>query len=118
MKKEFCQFIDMDGRSVVRLKKALPNLKVSQKMAETFKILSDPTRLKIVSALERDELCVCDLAVLIGLNQSLVSHHLQVLRQVNVVTYHRSGKMTYYSLSDDHISSLLAIARDHVDELI
>jgi ArsR family transcriptional regulator len=102
----------------MRIRKALPDQESGRRMADVFKALSDSTRLKIVSALELEELCVCDIAALAELNQSLVSHHLQTLRQLSIVKYRRNGKMVYYSLSDSHVKSLLAIARDHAREAI
>lgn len=116
MSKEVCEYISVDDAKVARIKKGLPDDDLSRKMAETFKVLSDATRLKIVTALELEELCVCDIAALTSLNQSLVSHHLQMLRLLNIVKYRRDGKMAFYSLSDSHIRALMAIARDHSRE--
>jgi len=118
MMKEVCDFLSVDEHKVARIKRALQDGILGQKMAESFKVLSDPTRLKIVLALEIEELCVCDIAALASLNQSSVSHHLKTLRQMNIVTYRRAGKMAFYSLSDSHIIALLAIARDHSRERI
>jgi ArsR family transcriptional regulator len=118
MSKEVCEFISVDTKRVARIRKALPDRDSGRRMAMVFKVLSDSTRLQIVSALELEELCVCDIAALTVLNQSLVSHHLQTLRQTNIVKYRRSGKMVYYSLTDSHIKSILAIARDHIHEEI
>jgi ArsR family transcriptional regulator len=115
--KEICEFISVDQARVNRIRKALPDLEFSQKVGNIFKVLSDPTRLKIISALELEELCVCDIAALVSQTQPLVSHHLQALRQMNIVKYRRDGKMAFYSISDNHVRALLAIARDHVREL-
>lgn len=114
--KDVCDYLSVDDKKVAGIKKALPDDTLSRLMAETFKMLSDPTRLKIVSALDIDELCVCDIAALISLNQPLVSHHLQSLRRLNIVKYRRVGKMAFYSLADNHVRALLAIARDHSRE--
>lgn len=116
MPKGVCDYLSIDEHKVTRIKKALPDEDLSRRMAETFKVLSDPTRLKIVSALDLEELCVCDIAALMSLGQPLVSHHLQSLRHMNIVKYRRVGKMAFYSLSDNHIRALLAIARDHSRE--
>ncbi|OGC95700.1 MAG: hypothetical protein A2W25_04075 [candidate division Zixibacteria bacterium RBG_16_53_22] len=118
MPKYVCEFISVDEKKVIRIRKALPDQESRRRMADVFKVLSDSTRLKIVAALELEELCVCDIAALAELNQSLVSHHLQTLRQMNIVKYRRNGKMIYYSLSDSHVKSLLAIAKDHAREAI
>jgi DNA-binding transcriptional ArsR family regulator len=85
-------------------------------MAETFKLLGDPTRLKLVHALSKGELCVCDLAAMLGVGSTAVSNHLRLLRSMRLVSYRREGKMAYYSLADDHITRLLAECLDHVQE--
>ncbi|MFH2118778.1 MAG: metalloregulator ArsR/SmtB family transcription factor [Pseudomonadota bacterium] len=86
------------------------------KLAATFKVLGDPTRTKIISALLQEELCVCDLASLIGISQSAISHQLRVLRNMNLVKYRKDGRIAYYSLDDDHISSILTAGLKHVEE--
>lgn len=86
-------------------------------MAETFKLLSDPTRLRVVQALSHGELCVCDLAALLGIGRTTVSNHLRLLRGMRLVTYRREKKLAYYSLADDHITTLLAGCLEHVQEL-
>lgn len=87
-------------------------------MAVIFQVLSDPARLSVVLALERGERCVGDLAAASGLSQSLVSHHLRVLRERNLVAFRRQGKQTYYALADAHVFALLAVARDHALETL
>ena len=86
-------------------------------LAETFKILGDPTRLRIAHALAREELCVCDLAAVLGASQSVVSHSLRALRQMRLVRYRKEGKIAYYALDDEHIGALLAEGFRHVEEL-
>ena len=85
-------------------------------LAETFKVLGDPTRLRIVYALAQEELCVCDLATVLGVSQSVVSHSLRALRQMRLVRYRKAGKIAYYSLDDDHISTMLGEGFRHVEE--
>jgi ArsR family transcriptional regulator len=85
-------------------------------LADTFQILANPTRLQIVDALARRELCVCDLAAVVGVSQSAVSHHLRQLRQMKIVRYRKDGRMAYYRLDDEHIASLFAIGLQHVRE--
>lgn len=85
-------------------------------VSETFMALSDPTRLKIVIALTREELCVCDLAALLGMSDSAISHQLRLLKSLRLVKHRKSGKMAYYSVDDEHIEDLLRIARRHVSE--
>lgn len=85
-------------------------------LAETFKALADPARAKILYALEHAELCVCDLAEIVGITDSAVSHQLRILRGLRLVKYRRDGRQVYYSLADDHIRTLLAQGLAHVEE--
>jgi len=83
-------------------------------LAETFQALSDPTRVRIIAALSRQELCVNELAELLGLTGSAVSHQLRLLRAQRLVRYRRDGKVAYYALDDDHIGNLFAEGVRHV----
>ena len=84
------------------------------KLAELFKILGDPTRLKIVELLLENEMCVNYIAETMGMGQSAISHQLRVLRQARLVTYRKEGKTAYYSLNDDHVEGLIRLGMDHV----
>ncbi|MFY9604298.1 MAG: metalloregulator ArsR/SmtB family transcription factor, partial [bacterium] len=84
------------------------------RLAETFKVLGDPTRIKILSALATEELCVCDLAAALELSVSAVSHQLRVLKGARLVKYRREGKNIFYSLDDEHVISLFRLALEHV----
>ena len=83
-------------------------------MTELFAAIADPTRLRIISALAKGELCVCDLAATIGLSESAVSHQLRTLRQRGLVQVRRSGRLAYYALDDEHVVSLYHQALEHV----
>lgn len=83
-------------------------------LAEIFRALGDPTRVRILHALAASELCVCDLAAILGMSQSAVSHQLRLLRSLRLVRHRREGRMVYYALDDDHIEKLLAQGLDHV----
>ena len=85
-------------------------------VASLFKVLGDPSRLKIVNALLLSEMCVCDLAALLGMSQSAVSHQLQILRQSDLVKWRRDGKVIYYSLDDEHVNNLFYQGLVHVNE--
>lgn len=85
-------------------------------LARLFKILGDPTRVKILFALMKRELCVCDLAVVIGLSESAVSHQLRLLRGQNLVRFRREGKVVFYSLADSHVEKLFEQGLEHVTE--
>jgi ArsR family transcriptional regulator len=87
-------------------------------LAETFKALSDPTRTKIIYALSQEnELCVGDIAAIIGTSDSVISHQLRTLRNMKLVKYHKAGKVIYYSLDDMHINNLFAEGLRHVEEI-
>jgi len=88
----------------------------AQQMADFFGALSDPHRLKLLSALAQQELCVCDLAAIVKMGESAVSHQLRVLRSHRLVKYRRRGRNVYYSLADDHIMNLYCAVADHLDE--
>ena len=94
---------------------AIPERELDR-LALTYKILGDPTRLKIVMALKEDEMCVCDLAAFIGLSESAVSHQLRRLRELALVKNRRAGQMLYYSLDDAHVWDLVHIGLEHVRE--
>ncbi|MEE9269537.1 MAG: metalloregulator ArsR/SmtB family transcription factor [Candidatus Krumholzibacteria bacterium] len=85
-------------------------------VAEIFKALSDPTRVRILYALSVKELCVCDLANLLGKSSSSVSHQLRLLRHMKLVKYRRAGKVAYYSLDDEHIHNLFREGLKHAEE--
>ena len=86
------------------------------RLAQTYKALGDPTRLKILAALRAQEMCVCDLAAYTCLTESAVSHQLRRLKDLALVRSRRDGQIVYYRLDDDHVANLLDIGRDHVNE--
>jgi len=85
-------------------------------LADTFQMLASPTRLRIVEALAVGELCVCDLAVVAGVSQSAVSHHLGQMRQMRIVRYRKEGRLAYYRLDDPHVETLFETGLEHVRE--
>ena len=85
-------------------------------LAETFKVLGDATRVRILDALSRSELCVCDIARLVGLSDSAVSHQLRLLRSMCLVRPRRDGRQVYYALDDQHIIDLFEQGLEHVEE--
>lgn len=103
-----------DPKSVREAKAAVPGDRMVRALAETFAALSDPTRVRILFALSDQELCVYDLARLLGLTGSAVSHQLRLLRGQRLVRYRKEGKAAYYSLDDDHIRNLLEECVKHV----
>ena len=85
-------------------------------LADTFRVLGDPTRVRILDALSGGELCVCDIASLVGISESAVSHQLRLLRGMRLVRPRRSGRLVYYAVDDQHILELLKQALTHVQE--
>ncbi|MBS4913452.1 MAG: winged helix-turn-helix transcriptional regulator [Veillonella sp.] len=85
-----------------------------QQLAELFKVLGDPTRLRIVRLLLNSEMCVSDIAETMGMGQSAISHQLRVLRQARLVTFRKEGKTAWYSLNDEHVAVLLQQGIEHV----
>lgn len=101
---------------IAQVKGALASDDDLQKTAELFKTLGDPSRLKIINALLLSEMCVCDLAELLEMGQSSISHHLKVLRLTRLVKYRREGKSVYYELDDIHVSNIFYQGLLHAKE--
>ena len=98
-----------------RRRQALPERSVTV-IAETFRVLGDPTRIRILDALAVGELCVCDIAAVVGMSESAVSHQLRLLRSMRLVRTRRAGRQVFYTLDDQHILQLLRLAATHADE--
>lgn len=113
---EVCQVACIDPPKVERVRRDMKAPQAVDDLAQTFKLLGDPTRLRIVHALSREELCVCDLAAVLGMSQSVTSHSLRALRQLRLVRLRREGKIAFYSLDDAHIQSLVVKGFRHVEE--
>jgi len=94
----------------------LLGIRTVEAVAEVFKLLGDPTRVRLVDALTHGERCVCDLAQLVGLTESAVSHQLRLLRAARLVRVRRAGRLAYYSLDDHHVVGLVHDTRKHVEE--
>lgn len=102
--------------AVACVKCQMPAECVTQDAAEFFKAFSDKTRLRILSALAIGELCVCDIAEVLGMTQSAISHQLRFLKELRLVSNRKEGKTVYYTLNDDHIGTILAQGLTHVQE--
>ena len=98
------------------VKSAMPPVKPVCDVAELFKILGDATRARVICALTISEMCVCDIAALLEMSSSAISHQLRILKQSGVVKNRRDGKTIYYSLADEHIRKLFTLAFEHVTE--
>lgn len=109
-----CDVIHEEAVSIAR-----SNMKSDEEyvnLATLFKMFGDKTRVTILHALQQKEMCVCDLACLLGVTKSAISHQLKALRLVNLVKYRREGQIVYYSLADDHVNDLLSIGFMHINE--
>lgn len=90
--------------------------RVVQELSELFKVMGDPTRAQIVHTLAQEELCVCDLAAVLAMSVSAVSHHLRLLRNLRLVKFRKEGRMVYYSLDDEHVINIFGEGLKHVKE--
>lgn len=113
---DVCDLVQIDLARVKKIRQALVAPDAVQGLADTFSALGDPTRVRILDALSHGELCVCDLAAVLGLSQSAVSHQLRLLRGMRLVRPRRDGRMVFYSLDDRHIMSLFRQTLRHVEE--
>src|SRR5437870_6158544 len=111
-----CDVFHLDPAKVAGIKTTLLGARAVIALAETFKVLGDPTRVRILDALSRSELCVCDIARLLGLSESAVSHQLRLLRGMRLVRPRRDGRMVFYTLDDQHIVRLFKQGLEHVEE--
>lgn len=116
MTQEVCEHTIIDKNAVSEIKKNLLSKGISDRLSETFKALGDPTRIKIVYALSKRELCVCDLSAALSMSQSAISHQLRILRNLKLVKFEKRGKSVYYALDDDHILSMFEKCLEHVNE--
>ena len=116
MKKDICEITIIDKKNVNVIKKKMITHNTANRLSETFKALGDPTRIKIIYALSNKSLCVCDLAAVLDMSQSAVSHQLRILRNLKLVRFEKKGKSVYYSLDDDHILSMFNKCLEHVNE--
>ena len=111
-----CDCDVIHGEIVGRIRKAMPKEDDFYNLAELYKMFSDRTRVRILWALFRAELCVCDIAVLLDMTKSAISHQLRSLRLANLVKYDKRGKEVYYSLADDHVKDIFEKGFEHIHE--
>jgi DNA-binding transcriptional ArsR family regulator len=113
---DVCDLVQIDLPRVRKIRAALVAPDAVEGLAETFSALGDPTRVRILDALSHGELCVCDLAAVLKLSQSAVSHQLRLLRGLRLVRPRRDGRVVFYSLDDQHIMSIFKQTLQHVEE--
>lgn len=109
-----CEVYEVHEAMVNRAKLQRLNADSINRLAETFKILGDPTRIGILTLLTHAEMCVCDIAESLQMGQSAISHQLRVLRSARLVKFRKEGKAAWYSLDDDHVVSLLSQGLEHI----
>jgi ArsR family transcriptional regulator len=113
---EKCECTVIHEDVVNKVKKGMPDEELLLDLADTFKVFGDSTRVRILSALLLSEMCVCDIAALLGMTESAISHQLRALRQTKLVKYRRDGKVVYYSLDDAHVEGIFKQGLAHVSE--
>ena len=113
---EQCEFMHVHEDIVAQVQKNMPDEEVLYDLAELFKLFGDSTRIKILYVLNESEMCVCDIAQLLGMTQSAISHQLRALKQSKLVKYRREGKTVFYSLADGHVRTILGQGMEHIAE--
>jgi ArsR family transcriptional regulator len=113
---DFCDCYCIHEDVIERVRSAMPDDETLFNLADLFKMFADSTRIKIISALLNAEMCVCDIAALLGMTDSAISHQLRSLRQTKLVRSRRDGKIVYYSLDDDHVQTILSQGLCHINE--
>lgn len=113
---DVCEVFDSHDEVVARVKESMLLEEEYTDLSEFFKIFGNPTRLKIISLLSVEDLCVCDICESLDLNQTTVSNQLRILRANNIVKYQKEGKMARYSLTDNHIEMIYKVGLEHILE--
>lgn len=109
-------YLNVDEASLKKIQDRMPPEEELQDLADFFKVFADATRLKILYVLLSTEMCVYDIAMVLGMSQSAISHQLRVLKQMDLVKNRRDGKTIFYSLADAHIVTILSQGLDHIEE--
>ncbi len=113
---ELCSNCEVHSDIIEKVVKELPDEEVLYDLAELYKVFGDSTRIKILFVLAKSEMCVCDIAKLLNMTQSAISHQLRILKQSKLVKNRREGKTVYYSLLDSHVLLILNQGLDHINE--
>ena len=111
-----CDFMHVHEHEVEKVMEVMPEPEQLQNLAKFFRVFGDSTRIRILYALSQSELCVCDIASLLGMGQSAISHQLRILKQMRLVKFRRDGKSVLYSLADSHIETILDQGMEHIGE--
>ena len=113
---ECCDFIHAHEEIVEKVRQVMPGEDTLYDLTELFRIFADSTRVRILYVLEVSEMCVCDLAVVLGMTQSAISHQLRALKNARLVKARRDGKTVFYSLADQHVKTILDQGLEHISE--
>ncbi|MBP3602754.1 MAG: helix-turn-helix transcriptional regulator [Lachnospiraceae bacterium] len=113
---EQCAYIHVHEDIVQQVNQEIPDEEMLYDLADFFKVFADSTRIKILYVLLCSEMCVCDLAQILNMTQSAISHQLRTLKQMDLVKNRREGKTIFYSLADEHIKSILSQGMEHINE--
>jgi ArsR family transcriptional regulator, lead/cadmium/zinc/bismuth-responsive transcriptional repressor len=112
-----CEIRELHPEAVAQARAAIPDLACVNDASTLLKMIADPTRLRILSALTATELCVCDIAASVGLSESASSHQLRLLREHRLVSHRKEGRVVYYRLNDAHVTDLISSAVEHAREI-
>jgi DNA-binding transcriptional ArsR family regulator len=113
---EHCDYLHTHTEIVEKVQKHMPEAEELQALSNFFKVFGDSTRIRILYVLFQSEMCVCDLAQVLNMTQSAISHQLRVLKQMKLVTNRREGKTVFYSLADGHIETIMNQGMEHISE--
>jgi len=111
-----CEYMHVHEDTVEKVRKLMPDDDKLFDLADLFKTFGDSTRIKILYVLLESEMCVCDIAQVLGMNTSAISHQLKILKQARLVKFRRDGKTVFYSLDDDHVRSMIDQGIEHLNE--
>jgi len=111
-----CNCAHLDAETIEKVRREMPAEERLYDLAELFKVFGDSTRIRILYALTAAEMCVCDIATLLGMTQSAISHQLRILKNARLVKYRKHGKVVFYTLDDDHVAHIFAQGLQHVAE--
>ncbi len=111
-----CDYLHAHDELVEAVNERMPDEEILYDLAELYKVFGDSTRIKILYVLLESEMCVCDIAQLLNMSQSAISHQLRVLKQSKLVKYRRDGKAVMYSLADEHVKTIINQGMEHVEE--
>ena len=115
---EQCDYMHLHEKVIEQVQEEMPEEEILYDLAELFKVFGDSTRIKILYVLFQSEMCVCDIAQLLDMNQSAISHQLRVLKQAKLIKSRREGKSVFYSLDDSHVRMILSMGMEHAKEQI